>query len=218
MVRAGCPFPPLILIARFLSSISPFMFLSCLPFLLVSGAFWTGWFCLLVYDLVWRRRPSSSHTHNLNLPRQQLARFPSCFHSCCCSGSPSHAPADGLTGSAHERDPRLSGSMPVCLALGIQFNVLIGTVREFWHLNRALHSPRLASTPPMPICGPYSGGWTRGRQVCDWQDDESAGRPTCILLAQPDACREKEGKKSTHTASQATKPEDRSRALAGISI
>lgn len=120
--------------------------------------------------------------------------------------------------SAHEQDPRHGSCARRSQRTRDTIQPSPGRSVGIWHLNPVPHSPRPAATPPMPLCGPYRGGWTRSSRVCNCQEmDRSHGGPTLHIIGATRRPQRKEGKKA-HTASQATKPEDRSRALAGISI
>jgi hypothetical protein len=103
--------------------------------------------------------------------------------------------------SAHEQDPRHGSCARRFQRTRDTIQPSPGRNVGIWHLNPALHSPRPAATPPMPLCGPYRGGWTRSSRVCNCQEMDRMGGRHCILLAQPDARREKKEKKSTHSFS-----------------
>jgi hypothetical protein len=107
----------------------------------------------------------------------------------------------------------------------IQFNLLIGAVREFGLLNPGAASTTAhTNATDANLVGRAVGGLDdepASLQLLTMMTDSRIEARHCILLAHPDGRSEKKKKKAhthTHTASQATKPEDRSRALAGISI
>jgi hypothetical protein len=133
MARAGCPpnFPfPLFGLDRSISLLHVlFLFSSFFPFLSVSGAFWTGWFCLLVYNLVRRRRPSYSQHTTL---KTSLRPTRSSHLLLLLSSEKTISLC-----SPRKRGPESLGSLlPACFsALGIQFNLLRCAVRDFWLVN-----------------------------------------------------------------------------------